>query len=733
VPWLASGFVFDAPLLFPATPTGPDGGERTTLLLLPDGDRLPLVGRVGTGPAGVPVDGAADDLAALARRGPERGLLVEHARGTYRRPHLRGHRLGGQTGGESGAAVAGRDWSTLFRLVDLDAADDRLVVSARDDLAALGLRTEVEALPGGGLRVRHALTNLGDTPYLVDGLDVGLPLPDTAVELLDFTGRHERERSPQRQPVNDGLWLREMRRGRTGLEAPTMLVAGTAGFGFGHGSVVAVHVGWSGNSAMWVERDPSGDATIGGGELLLPGEVVLGAGESYPTPWVYIVASEEGLDGVAAALHTWQRSLPSHPGEQPVMLNVWEAVYFDHDLDKLLGLAERAARVGVERFVLDDGWFRGRRDNTAGLGDWTVDPDVWPAGLHPLVDRVRALGMQFGLWIEPEMINPDSDLFRRHPEWVLHAGDRTPPTERNQLVLDLTQEPAFEHLLERLDAVLGEYDVDFVKWDHNRDLLEAGSADGVPAARRQALAHYRLLDELRDRHPRVAWESCASGGGRIDLGVLERVQRVWTSDMTDALSRQAIQRWTTQLVAPEYLGAHVSAAESHQTGRRLPLDFRAATAVFGSFGFELDLTAVDEDTVDALADWVRRYRQWRPLLQSGRVVRVESGDPAVWLHGVVATDRRSALFAHVQLDESASNRGVRLRMPGLLDDVPYRVAWEEPVDRSRLSRAPELPADGPTAGHPVSGAALGGDGVWLPRRRPETVTLVSATAVSSGG
>ena len=236
-----------------------------------------------------------------------------------------------------------------------------------------------------------------------------------------------------------------------------------------------------------------------------------------------------------------------------------------------------------------------------------------------------------------------------------------------------------------------------MKWDHNRDLLEAGSGarGGAPAVHEQTLAFYALLDRLRAAHPDVAWESCASGGGRIDLGVLERVQRVWASDMTDALARQQIQRWTTQLVAPEYVGAHVSAPTSHTTGRTLSLDFRCATALFGAFGIEWDLTSASAEELDVLASWVSRFKEFRPLLHSGRVVRPESSDPAVLLHGVIGPSE--ALIAHVQLDESAHNRGVSVRVPGLVADASYSLSWEGPVAQKETSMSVRLPAGGPTS------------------------------------
>ncbi len=458
--------------------------------------------------------------------------------------------------------------------------------------------TEIEAVPGGAIRARHALTNLGGPPYLVGSLEVVFPLPGRIGEVLDFTGRQTAERIPQRHRIGDGLWLREGRRGHTGHDSATVLVAGVPGFTFGRGEVFGLHVAWSGNTVHRVERVPSGlgmasdglegilpgVTTIGGGELLLPGEISLAEGESYTTPWVYLAAGQGGLDDLSAQFHGYLRAQPAHPGSpRPVNLNVWEAVYFRHDLGKLTALADAAAGLGVERFVLDDGWFTGRRSDRAGLGDWRVDEDVWPGGLHRLVGYVRDRGMQFGLWIEPEMVNPDSGLYRAHPDWILAAGHRGPPLQRHQLVLDLTRPEVSGYLLERIGALLSEYEISYVKWDCNRDIVDAGSGarGGAPAAHAQALAVYALLDELRARHPQVEWESCAAGGGRIDLAMLERVQRVWTSDMTDALARQPIQRWTGQLVPPEYLGAHVSASFSHQTGRYMPMSLRGATALYG--------------------------------------------------------------------------------------------------------------------------------------------------------
>jgi alpha-galactosidase len=679
----------------------------TGVVLVEYADRLPAVAWFGVVDAGLTAQ-------AVLQVGPVGlALLPEAAHGWYGRPGLVGHR-------DDQAPAA---WSTWFRPDPVRIGPGTATVHATDDEAGLDLVTELVAQDGGTLRLRHTLTNTGRSDYVVDSLDVVLPLPDRATEALDFTGRWARERQPQRQQVRDGLWLRENRLGKTGFDSATVLMAGTEGFDFGHGDVWGMHVAWSGNSTYRLERTrmsrPSPTVTsIGGGELLLPGEIVLAPGQSYSTPWVHATAATDGLDGIAAAHHTHVRTLAAHPSTpRPVTLNVWEAVYFDHELGKLSRLADLAAGIGIERFVLDDGWFGGRRDATAGLGDWTVSPDVWPDGLGPLVDHIRSLGMTFGLWFEPEMVNPDSDLYRAHPDWILATAGRVPPDERRQQVLDLGQPGAYAHVLDQMTATLSAYPIDYVKWDHNRDFVEPGTGvrAGHPGAHQQTLAFYRLLDELRARFPHVEWESCASGGGRIDLEVLRRVERVWTSDQNDALSRQSIQRWTGQLVPPEYLGAHVSGPTSHQTGRTLPLDFRAATAFFGHLGVEWDLTTSEAADRLALAGWIALYKHHRGLLHGGRTVRADSPVEGFWVHGVIAGDRSEAIIAAVQLEDLAQGPP-RVVIPGLDPAGSYTITRLVPED------CDPRPAYAPPAF--ATGAALASIGLPGPPAAPQSVCLL---------
>ncbi|WP_047894231.1 alpha-galactosidase [Micromonospora sp. RV43] len=673
-------------------------------------------------------------------------LLPEASAGWSGRPGLAGHR-------------DGRDWSTAFRLTGLDVYDEpaapspallggaplhapavnkgpflpsgRVEVRAADPGAGLSLTVEITLDAAGVLTLRHRLRNDGDGRYEVRELTPVLPVPAVATELLDLTGRWCRERAPQRHPWPMGAWVREGRHGRTGHDATLLLVAGTAGFGFRHGEVWAVHTAWSGDHVTAAERRPTGESTLGGGELLAPGEIVLGPGEEYATPLLYAAHSADGLDGLSDALHTHLRARTSHPRTpRPVTLNVWEAVYFDHDLDRLRTLADRAAEVGVERFVLDDGWFRGRRHDQAGLGDWWVDGQVWPDGLQPLIDHVRGHGMQFGLWVEPEMVNPDSDLFRAHPDWVLQAPGRLPPPWRHQQVLDLAHPDAYAYLLERLDAVLSGHDgLAYLKWDHNRDLTEAGHA-GRPGVHAQTLAVYRLLDELRARHPDAEIESCSSGGARVDLEILRRTDRVWASDCNDALERLSIQRWTGLLLPPELIGTHIGPERSHTTHRVHDLSFRAVTALFGHHGVEWDISAIDAGERAELAAWVALHKRLRPLLHTGRVVRVDHPDPAVQAHGVVAHDRNHAVYAVSRVATSAAQVPGAVRLPGLDPQRRYRVRPPAGVPEPALL---ELSPPGwlawPGDGITVSGSVLGTVGVQLPALHPEQALLLEVTVV----
>ena len=604
----------------------------------------------------------------------------------------------------------------------------RVVYTLADDHAGLAVDLEIELLSVGLLRARAVLHNIAQDDFDLDELSLVLPLPLRAQEILDFSGRWGREREPLRLPVELGCHLHEGRHGRTGFDAPLMMYTGETGFDFARGEIWGLHVAHSGNHRTWVERLNNGRQVIGGGELLLPGEITLGPQQTYTTPWIY-GQHADGLDAAARVLHAWERTLDAHPDtRRPVTLNVWEAVYFNHDLDTLKALADRAAGIGVERYVVDDGWFLHRRDDTAGLGDWEVDPDVWPQGLHPLIDHVRSQGMEFGLWVEPEMVNADSDLARAHPEWIMQAGAGLPLEWRNQQVLDLAIPEAWQHVHDKLSALLDEYDISYFKWDHNRDLIDAGNAleGGRAAVHEQTRACYRLMDALRAEHPGLEIESCSSGGGRVDLEMITHVQRFWLSDCIDPHERQGIMRWSEQLLAPEYMGTHVASERSHTTGRVSDLSFRLGTAIWGHLGFEWDLLPLSEEELGALAEWIAYYKAMRPLLLDGDLVRRDVADGSLWLHGIVAHDRSRALYQLACLRRSPMSPRGMTPVPGLDPDATYRI-------RPRLIGGgpaglvlpPWAGADG--EGSVMTGRALAELGVHTPLMYPDQVLLLEAT------
>jgi alpha-galactosidase len=514
-----------------------------------------------------------------------------------------------------------------------------------------------------------------------------------------------------------------------------------------------VHTAFSGNHLHLAEKHSNGKQLLAGGELLLPVEGRIQPGEDYRSPWVYGNYAPDGLDTVAHRFHRYLRHRDQHGGmaaigpDRPVTLNVWEAVYFDHDLDRLTDLADRAAELGVERYVLDDGWFGARRNDHAGLGDWVVSEDVWPSGLSPLIDHVRGLGMQFGLWFEPEMVNEDSDVARAHPEWIMAPGPhRLPLRSRHQQVLNLAIPGAWQHVHDQMQAILDEYPIDYIKWDHNRDLIESGDrTTGRAATHQQTLATYRLFRALKEAHPGLEIESCASGGGRVDLGILEVADRVWVSDCIDPLERQQMNRWTSQLLPLEYMGSHVASGASHTTGRLHTLGFRAGTSLFGHFGIEWDLATATEEELDELGQWIELYKAERDLLLTGDLVRADRGEDSLWLSGVVAPDRSRALYSLAAVERSDLAPLGRLRFPGLDPDRRYRLRPLSPGKQPHGLQWPAWAVEGADVsdGFPgpvprraaltsvdLPGGVLVHSGVTAPAMSPETVVLFSLEEMS---
>jgi alpha-galactosidase len=407
-------------------------------------------------------------------------------------------------------------------------------------------------------------------------------------------------------------------------------------------------------------------------------------------------------------------------------------VYFDHSFDTLKALADKAQDSGVERFVVDDGWFMHRRDDTAGLGDWQIDPAVWPEGsqsLDALAEYVHKLGMEFGLWFEPEMVNPDSDVARAHPDWIIKpTANRLPMTGRSQQVLDLSNPDAYEYVFSAMDGLVAQLGIDYIKWDHNRLVTEAVSPrSGRPCVHQQTEAVYQIFRDLKKHHAGLEIESCSSGGGRVDLGILEVADRIWASDCVDPVERADIQRYTSLLVPPEMIGEHVGASPAHSTHRATSQEMRMATAFFGHMGIEWNLLKEPQSAIDTLAGWVEAFKERRGIFATGQAVHGDSSDPGVRLDGVVSEDKSHGVYRFTQLTTSKIYPSAPVRLPGLDPDALYRV---KPLsvsrDISEISNAQSDSGWWNEQGVVLPGALLMSSGLRAPSLHPAQAVLFEA-------
>ncbi|WDM16184.1 alpha-galactosidase [Streptomyces lavenduligriseus] len=516
---------------------------------------------------------------------------------------------------------------TEWRFVSYDVADGTLRLRFDDD----GLGVTLHYRMRGDVVERWVtVANGGPEPVELLRADAATwTLPDReGWRLSQLHGRWAAESRLTTAPLTYGEKVIGSRRGHTGHQHLPWVALDTDATEE-RGEVYGCALGWSGSWRITVAQLPDARVQItGGAGHDDSGLLLLAPGESYTTPVCAGLWSDGGFGGASRAWHAYQRAhvIPDAERDRPVLFNSWEATYFDISEEQQAALARRAAEIGVELFVVDDGWFGARTSDRAGLGDWTPSPDRFPRGLKPLADHVHALGMRFGIWVEPEMVNPDSELYRAHPDWVQHHPGRTRTELRNQLVLNLAREDVQEYLWEQLDTLLSRAPIDYVKWDFNRCFTDAGWP-GEPYPQRLWVDHvralYALLDRLRAAHPRVAFESCSGGGGRIDLGVLGRTDQVWTSDNTDPLDRLAIQHGFTQLHPARVMAAWVTDSPNTQlNGRASSLRFRFVSAMAGVLGVGGDLTRWSPEERAEARRWVELYKEIRPLVQHGELYRL---------------------------------------------------------------------------------------------------------------
>lgn len=591
------------------------------------------------------------------------------------------------------------------------------------------------------LVMKSSLRNLGTTPLDVQWLAAGtLLLPGQVQNVRSYAGQHNHEFMLQTDKLSRSLWRRESRRGRTSHDCFPGAVVTTEGATESTGLVYGAHLAWSGNHQQTIEWLHDAQYQWQMGEWLAPGEGLLAAGATLHTPELVASCSTQGLNGLAANFHAELRSRLRWPGgrmrPRPVHLNTWEGFYFDVYPDKVKELATAAAAVGVERFVLDDGWFHGRHHDRAALGDWWPDESKFPQGLGDLVAHVNALGMEFGLWFEPEMINPDSDLYRAHPDWALQLAGRPFITARNQLVLDIARPEVSDYLFGKIDVLLSAQPIRYIKWDHNRDLTTAGLHDGTAGYRAQVHAAYALFARIRAAHPEVEIESCSGGGGRIDFGVLRHTHRVWTSDCIDAMSRVGIQRGFLQFFPPEIMGAHVGSAKAHTTGRTQSMAFRAAVALPGHLGVELDARILNEADAAELKAWIQMYKDLRERLHQGHLWQGAVDDGIVWqAHGDVdAAGVASDVLLLVYRTQPTNHRySPRLPLPMLDMQAHYRVHQLVPagtvLPTGAHNTAPFFDALNTAEGVVLDGGLLRHAGLPLPRAQAETAFIVRLTRV----
>jgi alpha-galactosidase len=528
------------------------------------------------------------------------------------------------------------------------------------------------------------LRNRGGQPVdLEAAASASVDFGDHRFDLITLPGAWGRERAMDRRALTSGQVSTGSRRGASSHQDHPFLALARPETTETQGEVFGFSLVYSGNFRALAEVDSFGGTRVQLGIQPEGFSWRLGPGDQFWTPEVLMVRSGEGLGGLSRTFHRLMGERvargPWRDRERPVLINNWEATYFGFGTDKLLGLADAAAAVGIELFVLDDGWFGHRDDDKTSLGDWVVDRRKLPGGLDDLGSRLLDRGLTFGLWFEPEMVSPDSDLYRAHPDWCLHVPGRSRSEGRNQLVLDLGRTDVQDSLVAAVSKVLAEAPISYVKWDMNRHQTEAGSAV-LPADRqgeaqhRYVLGLYSVMERITKAFPAVLFESCSGGGGRFDPGILAFMPQAWTSDNTDALCRFQIQYGTSLVYPPSSMGAHVSAVPNHQVHRITPLATRYAVARTGAFGYELDLTQLPAANLAEIADQVAEFKADRRLLQFGTFYRLLDpfvGNEAAWMS--VSPDRRDAAVTFVRRLAEPNAPQTVLRLQGLDPGLRYTI------------------------------------------------------------
>ena len=583
-----------------------------------------------------------------------------------------------------------------YAIPELPAAYDNgeeaetLIVTLRDDVTGLTLKLSYGVFEKLDVITRCAeLVNDGTGSVCLEkAASVCLDLPLGNWDLLHFWGRHAMERQPERQTIGHCITTVGSTRGASSHQHNPFVIVCDHEANEDHGDCYGMMLVYSGGFKAEFENDQINcvRAVMGIDDTYFSWK--LEPGQSFHTPEV-ILSFADGLTSLSHNYHHFIRHNicrgKHHLEKRPVLINNWEATYFDLNEDIMFGLAKEAAALGIDQFVLDDGWFGKRYDDNAGLGDWFVNYDKLPNGLDSLIGKINGLGMKFGIWVEPEMINEDSDLYRAHPDWVLAEPGRVPTFGRNQLVLDMSNKDVVDYLYGCLSALLKEHNIAYIKWDFNRSVCNVYS-HALPAERQGEVSHrfvlglYSLLERLTSEFPDVLFEGCSGGGGRFDAGMLYYTPQIWLSDDTDAVERLVIQGGTSYGYPVSTMGAHVSAAPNHQTGRTTPIHTRGVVAMSGAFGYELDLTKLSQSDKEEIRKQVIQYHQDEVLIHQGlyyRLTDVTKGYYTAWQF--VSEDKSKSLVNLVITSPQPNAMPLHIRFKGLDPDVLYRIAEDDRV------------------------------------------------------
>lgn len=525
--------------------------------------------------------------------------------------------------------------------------------------------------------------NKGDAPVLIEKImSASVDFDNSDYDMLELSGAWGRERHIERVQLRSGMQSIGSCRGASSHQLNPFFALAEKHATEDYGHVYGFNFIYSGNftAGAWVDQIFKTRAFIGLNDYdfswqLMPGEV-------FQAPETAMVFSEHGFGQMSRTFHKLYRTRlvrgKYRDSARPILVNNWEATYFDFNEEKIIGLAKEAANLGMELLVLDDGWFGKRNADNCSLGDWFVNREKLPGGIDGLAEKVNETGLKFGLWLEPEMVSPDSELYRKHPDWCIHVPGRKRTECRCQLILDLSRREVCDYIIDAVNSVLDSANIEYVKWDMNRHMTELGSA-ALPPERQKEMPHrymlglYQVMEAIVSAHPDILFESCSGGGGRFDPGMLYYMPQTWTSDDTDPIERLYIQYGTSMAYPVSSMGAHVSAVPNHQSGRITPLKTRGDVAMSGNFGYELDLTALSQEEKEEIRSQVAYYKKLRAFVQSGGFYRLENpfeGNTAAWM--VLSEDKKEVFAAYFRICAVVNPGVARLKLTALDPDAYYQ-------------------------------------------------------------